>query len=435
MNRVLVRVSMVTTALAGSVVAPTLISTVGAETAPAENAVLAWNEIATNSIVVTAEQPPHASTISFAMVQGAVYDAVNAIDGGFASYLDTPTADSSLSLEAAAATAAFGVLSGLFPDQRADLQVAYGESLATVDDGQAETGGIEVGEAAAAAMLAARADDGRGGEFAFTPGEAPGEWRLAPPANLEDPAAWVAIVEPFVVADVAELRTAGPLALTSAEYAAEFDEVKELGSLSSTTRTADQTEAAIFWQGHGVAMWNGLVRQLAASDQLDVAASARLLAMTNLAAADGAIGCWNDKAHWNLWRPITAIREAADDGNPATEPDAEWLPLFDPSTPVQAGTPLTTPGFPDHPSGHGCISGAFVGVLQDFFGSDEVEVSFTSPRTGTTRSFDRLSAVLDEIIEARIWAGIHFRTADVQGAALGDEVADYLGANYFQPVG
>jgi hypothetical protein len=168
---------------------------------------------------------------------------------------------------------------------------------------------------------------------------------------------------------------------------------------------------------------------------MDVADTARLLAMTNLAAADATIGCWNDKYHWNFWRPITAIREAADDGNPATEPDDGWLPLFDPSTPVEAGAPLVTPGFPDHPAGHGCFSGTYTRTLQNFFGTDEIEVTFASPRTGTSRTFDRLSAVLAEIIDARVWAGIHFRNAGEQGAGLGAEIADYLAAHLFQPAG
>ena len=159
--------------------------------------------------------------------------------------------------------------------------------------------------------------------------------------------------------------------------------------------------------------------------------------MTNLAAADGSIGCWNDKYYWNFWRPITAIREAASDGNPATEADPTWLPLFDPTIPV-SGPPLVTPGFPDHPSGHTCISGAFVHALQDFFGTDKIAFTAISnkccPAPCPPRSFDRFSEALKEIIDARVWSGIHFRTADVQGAVLGKKVAHYLGKHYFQPV-
>jgi hypothetical protein len=214
--------------------------------------------------------------------------------------------------------------------------------------------------------------------------------------------------------------------------------VKELGSLTSTRRTADQTAASIFWQDSGPAIWNRVFRELAASDTLDIVDSARMLAMTNLAGADGSIGCWNDKYYWNFWRPITAIREAAADRNPATEADPAWLPLFNPSVPV-SGAPLVTPGFPDHPSGHTCISGGYVHALQAFFGTDRIPFEAVSnkcsPAPCPKRSFDSFSEALEEIIDARVWSGIHFRTADVQGALLGKKVARYLQKNYLQPTG
>ena len=284
-------------------------------------------------------------------------------------------------------------------------------------------------------MLAARADDGRFDPFAVVEGTDPGEWRKTPPNFGGDPGAFVGNVDPFLVPSVEMLRTDGPNALTSAAYAEDFNEVKDLGSLTSTSRTADQTAAAIFWQDSGISIWNRVFRALAESEQLDGVESARLLAMTNLAGADGSIGCWNDKYYWNFWRPITAIREAASDGNPATEADPAWLPLFNPTIPV-SGPPLVTPGFPDHPSGHTCISGAFVHALQAFFGTDKI--AFTaisnkcSPAPCPPRSFDRFSEALKEIIGARVWSGIHFRTADVQGAVLGKKVAQYLGKHYFQ---
>ena len=173
-------------------------------------------------------------------------------------------------------------------------------------------------------------------------------------------------MKPFLVPNVEMLRTDGPDPVTSAAYAGDFNEVKELGSLTSTKRTADQTAAAVFWQDGTI--WNGVLRALTASEDLDIADSARLLAEANLAGADGSIGCWNDKAYWSFWRPITAIREAGSDGNPATEADSAWLPLFNPTIPV-SGAPLVTPGFPDHPSGHTCISGAITrdaeGLVRD----------------------------------------------------------------------
>jgi hypothetical protein len=410
-----------------------------------ENAATTWNRIASTAIMspppVGAGQPPHAALLSLAMVQAAVYDAIIAIDGSRQPYLAAPDAEPWYSKEAAVAAAAFRVLVSLFPAQESALRAEYDASLAAIADGPAESGGVAVGEAAAAAMLVARANDGRFSPFTPVEGSDPGEWRLAPPQGpagtvARDPAAWVGNVRPFLVPNVEMLRTEGPNVLTSAAYAEDFNEVKELGSLSSKRRTADQTAAVIFWQDSGPAIWNRVFRALAVSRELDVVDSARLYAMTNLAAADSVIGCWNDKWYWSFWRPITAIREAASDGNPATEADPAWVPLFDPTVTV-SGAPLVTPGFPDHPSGHTCHSGAIVHVLQRFFGTDKVAFTATSnkcsPAPCPARSFGRLFDALKEIIDARVWGGIHFRTADVQGAVLGMKVAQYLDKHYFQP--
>jgi hypothetical protein len=411
-----------------------------------ENAATTWNGIASTAIMapapVGAGQPPHVAVLSLAMVQGAVYDAVNAIDGTHQPYLIAPAAEQWYSKDAAVAAAAFHVLVRLFPTQESGLLTHYNASLATIPDGPAKSGGIGVGEATAAAMLAARANDGRFSPFTVVEGTDPGEWRLAPPQGpagivARDPAPWVGNVRPFLVPNIEMLRTDGPNALTSAAYADDYNEVKELGSLTSTRRTADQTAAAIFWQDSGAAIWNRIYRSLAASEDLDVVESARLYAMANLAAADGSIGCWNDKWYWSFWRPITAIREGASDGNPATEADSAWVPLFDPTVPV-SGPPLVTPGFPDHPAGHTCISGATVYALQAFFGTDKVAFTAVSnkcsPAPCPARSFDRFSRALKEIIDARVWGGIHFRTADVQGAVLGKKVAHYLEKNFVEPV-
>jgi hypothetical protein len=391
-----------------------------------------WNAIATTAIVTTAGQSPHASTPSFAMVQGAVYDAVNAIDRGHRPYIAAPPADRSDSKKAAAATAAFRVLAALFPSQLPTLQPLYEASLAAIPEGPSRDGGVAAGEAAAAAMLAARANDGRGGPFTFILGSEPGDWRPSPPGFGLDPAPWVGNVRPFLVPSTAMLLSDPPNPLTSDAYTEDFDEVKRLGSINSTARTGDQTEAAIFWQDHGPALWNRVFRALSASKELSIVDNARLFAMTNLAAADGAIGCWYSKYHWRFWRPMMAIREAGTDGNPATDADPTWTPLFDPATP-QFGSPLANPPFPDHPAGHGCVSGAIVHVLQNFFGTDKIGFSAVSNRTRTTRSFDRLSDALKEVIDARVWGGIHFRAADVQGAVLGKKVAHWLRTHYFQP--
>jgi hypothetical protein len=406
------------------------------------DAVTDWNLIASNAIVVTAGQPPPVSALSFAMVHGAVYDAVNAIDRGHQPYLVQPPSNPTDSKEAAAATAAFRVLvgfpdlPGLFPAQLSTLQPVYDAYIAGLPDNPpgSRAAGIAIGETTARAMLTARQNDGRFGPPPTLYPPAPGIWRPTPPNYANDPAPWVGNVRPFIVSSAEMLRTDGPNALTSVAYAEDFNEVKELGSLTSITRTADQTDAAIFWQDHAHALFNRIFRTLAANQGLDIADSARLFAMENLAAADAAIGCWNDKYYWQFWRPITAIREADTDGNPATQADPTWLPLFDPATPVCHPPLLVTPPFPDHPSGHACATGAFMHTLQNFFGTDKITFSALSNKSCTTRRFDRFSDVLKEVIDARVWGGIHFRTADTQGAVLGKKVAHYLKKHYFQPV-
>ena len=402
------------------------------------DAVTDWNLIASNSIVVTAAQPPPVSVLHFAMVHGAVYDAVNAIDRSHQPYLVQPPSNPTDSKEAATAAAAFGVLVGLFPDQVGTLQPLYDAYIAALPDDPpgSKAAGIAIGEATASAMLTARMNDGRFGPTPtpYPSPAPPGIWVPTPPSFATDPAAWVGNVLPFIVPNAEMLRTDGPNALTSAEYAEDFNEVKELGSLTSLTRTPDQTDAAIFWQDQAMALWNRIFRTLAADQNLNIVDSARLFAMENLAAADALIGCWNDKYYYWFWRPITAIREADTDGNPATEADPTWLPLFDPSTPVCNLPSLVTPPFPDHPSGHASATGAFVHTLRNFFGTDRIGFSAFSNKSCTTRSFERFSDALKEVIDARVWAGIHFRTADVQGSVLGKKVAQYLKKHYFQPV-
>ena len=406
------------------------------------DAVTDWNLIASTTIVVNGGQPPPVSALSFAMVQGAVYDAVNAIDSGHQPYLVQPPSNPTDSKEAATATAAFRVLvgfpdlPGLFPAQLPTLQPQYDAYIAGLPDDPpgSKAAGIAIGEATARAMLTARMNDGRFGPPPDLYPPEPGIWRPTPPNFANDPAPWVGNVLPFLIPSAEMLRTDGPNALTSADYAEDFNEVKELGSLTSITRTADQTDAAIFWQDHAIALYNRIFRTLVASQGLNIVNSARLFAMENLAAADAQIGCWNDKYYWQFWRPITAIREADTDGNPATQADPTWLPLFDPSTPVCHPPLLVTPPFPDHPSGHACATSAFVHTLKNFFGTDKIGFSAFSNKSCTTRTFDRFSHVLKEVIDARVWAGIHFRTADTQGAVLGKKVVHYMTGHYFQPV-
>jgi hypothetical protein len=407
-------------ATVGSIATPIAQRAVAAT--PPADVVVEWNANAQAAIVGTAGQGPTVAYLHFAMVQGAVYDAVNAIEGGHRPYLGAPAmADQGDSSAAAAAQAAHDVLVGIFPAQQATLDAKLATTLSGIPDGAAETGGVEVGAAAAAAMLLARTNDGRFTPFTVVEGFDPGEWRRTPPAFIFEPAPWVGNVKPFIVRDVTSLRSDGPQPLTGDAYAEDLNEVKALGSLTSSLRTSDQTDAALFWQANGAVLFNAIFRQIADTQDLDIAEAARMFAMTDMAGADGAIACWKDKYHYRFWRPITAIRLADTDGNPATEADPNWVPLF------------ATPPFPEHPSGHTCISGAVVRTLQDFFGTDKVSFSTFSTFSGTTREFDSFSQAIKEIIDARVWAGIHFRTADVQGAVMGKKISNYLEKHYFAP--
>jgi hypothetical protein len=308
---------------------------------------------------------------------GAVYDAVNAIaPKHHRPYLLERRFAATASKEAAVATAAYTVLANIvstvppsipFPSKESVLQSLashYASSLAPIPDSPFKAQGITAGEAAAEAMIAARKDDGRFGPSQWVPNSAPGHWQpLINPATgqpILDPTPWVGGVKPFLMQSSSQFRTAGPRSLTSPEYAKDFNEVKALGAANSLVRTPEQTYIARWWQSSSVASWNAVARDLVAREDIDVVDSTRLFAMGNLAAADAAINCWNDKYYWDFWRPWNAIPRAAEDGNAATEPDPTW-------------TALITAPYPEHPSGHLCLDGAHTRVLQMFFDTDAPE--------------------------------------------------------------
>ena len=384
--------------------------------------VLAWNQHAYNELIVGKGQPPPVVVMHLAMMHGAIYDAVNAIDGGFEPYLGAPDAESSYSEEAAAAAAGYQVLLNIVPDRAAQLASYYAASLEAIPDGPAEDGGVTVGNAAAATMIAERTGDGRFGNPSFTEGFAAGQWRALTPGLPGNNFRWVGDVDPFLVPDASQFATDGPLALASSDYAAEFDQVKALGRRDDSTRTADQTEQAVFWADHALAMWTRIFRQVSVSQELSTVDNARYFAMLYLTGSDAAIACFQDKERWGFWRPQTAIREAADDGNPATVADEQWTSL------------VGNPPYPDHPSGHNCVSGSFVRTLQDFFGTNRMSFSATHASLGITRDFTHFSQALVEIRLARVYGGLHFMTADAQGATLGRKVASWRQEHYFQPV-
>jgi hypothetical protein len=414
------------------------------------NEVTKWNDIAVTT--VNAQAPitsqAQAGAVFVAMVQGAVYGATNAVDRHGKPYLVNRSFPKA-SIDAAVAAAAFRVLNTLFPSSA--LQTAYGDSLAAIPAGAAKNQGIEVGRMAADEMLA-EGHDGRAGQFGCTfVTPSPGVWQPLPsPANPLvpncDPASWVANAKPFILNSPSQFRTPGPYALNSPQYAADYNEVKEIGSLTSATRTAAQTHAASFWQTNPAANYNGLARRLIDQFGLGVTDSARLFALLDLSAADAIINVWNDKYFYKFWRPITAIRQGDTDGNPDTIGDPTWTPLFSagfptspplPADPLPVGGiggPLGTPPYPDHPSGATAYASASMHAFATFFGSDVMSTGFflTSGRyPGEHREFTRFSDVTDEILEARIWAGIHFRNPDVQSRNLGAQVEQYVHETQF----
>jgi hypothetical protein len=408
------------------------------------DAVRVWNERA----AITLTNGPAAATpgvqftppvafIHLAIVQGAVYDAVNTIKGGHDPYLAGLKAPTSASKGAAASTAAHHVLIGLLDQApltatltagvktaiKARLDSEYASSLAEIPEGPAKAKGIEVGAAAAAAMLANRAGDGRFGAPGFpvpaSPG--PGEWR---PSPVNDPNAWVRNVRPFALPSPEYFHTSGPpLPLTGAQYATEFNEVKALGRATGSTRTAAQTSLAQWSAAHPVPMLYAAMRQVAASKGLTISEQARFHAMTSMSGADSLINCWAEKAHWSFWRPTTAIQLADTDGNGATEPDTAWTSL------------LPLPPYPDEPSGANCAYSGVMNSAKAFFGSDAAEFDIVSPGvgpgTGSTRHYSHFTDVIADMIEARILGGLHFRRADVNGALLGQSVADFVDRNFF----
>ncbi|HET9345120.1 MAG TPA: vanadium-dependent haloperoxidase [Candidatus Limnocylindrales bacterium] len=410
----------------------------GSSVAAAEpgDMVLEWN---TNAILTIGNAPaatpaglghvPPLAPIELAMVHGAIYDAVNAIDGSRDPYIDGLSAPASASKAAATARAARDVLLGLVASTPApvvtSIEAMYAASLARIPDaGEAE--GIAVGAAAATAMLANRVGDGRTGTHTFATGTDAGEWRVVPPGNT-NLFAYVAFVRPFTLKSYNQLVTEGPPALDSELYTAEFNEVKALGAQTGSSRTPEQTSLANFVIGNPFVFMNKGLRDLATARGLSTADQARLFVMTSMASADAFIACWYNKDKYLFWRPQTAIREAAEDGNPATVADPNWFSLF------------PTPGYPDEPSGYNCTTAATWHAAKAFFGTDRVSFSLTSPGTGApgaaqTRHYIRFTDVVDDTIDGRIYTGFHFRFADVHGAWIGKKSAQWGAKHFFGPV-
>jgi hypothetical protein len=384
-----------------------------ADTPAPPNSVTQWNLYAATATFGAGQGAFGVANV--AMVQGAVYDAVNAIDRRARPYLRAPHAKRWYSKDAAVAAAAHRVLVGsdkpvIGAAQLPTIEPLYQAALAAIPDGPAKQGGIRTGEAAAKTMIQARIGDGRFGAPGFDidrPLDA-GVWDGKP---VNDPGAWLRNVRPFMIPSGTMFRSRGPQPLASRRYAAEFNEVKEVGRLTSASRTDEQTTAAKFWgTSNAVGTWSALLRDIANREHLSTAGSARFYAMAYLTGADALIAAWVDKQHYLFWRPFQAIPRAAEDGNPDTVAEDPWAPL------------IPTPPYPDHPSGLSSVGGAYVATLQEFFGTDRVAFG-TTTTAGVTRGYVRLSQAIADIVDARVWSGIHFRTADDQGAKLGRQVA------------
>jgi len=380
-----------------------------------DNAVMEWNQIALNA-TVTAGQNPLTQSRSMTIVQVAVHDAVNTITGKHSTYLSDGAAPDGANAEAAAIAAAHRTLVTLFPAQASGLDAARAASLAARSLTEADPG-ITVGENAANAILATRANDGASAaQFPYTaPGAGiPGIWVPVGPAPAVLPG-WGSVTT-WVTESASQFLPDAPPSLDSGRYARDYNEIKEIGSLTSATRTADQTEIARFWLGTPSAIWNGVARRIIEARGLDLSDSARTLALMYLSASDAGIVCWNAKYIYNHWRPVTAIRNGDLDGNDATVADPTWTSLF------------PAPQHPEYISGHATNSGAMAATLAYLFGDNPgIAILATSPTNQTfPRQWSTFSEGVAEVVDARVFSGIHFRTSDQVGAREGGQVAQFV---------
>jgi hypothetical protein len=398
---------------------------VKSNTALQPDMVLEWNANAAGAIVGVAGLRPERGLIRLAMVHIAIYDAVNAIDGyPFQAYGVHPTVISPASVDAATATAAHDMLVALFPAQQADLDAKYAASLSTTPDGPAKTNGIAVGQQTAAGILALRFNDGRDATVAYSPGSGPGVWVPTPPGFLAAAAPEAAHVQPFALNTPSQFRSEPPPLLTSDTWARDYNEVKRLGVASGSTRTPEQTDIGRFWADQPILQWNRAWRNISIMQGLSLEENARFFAMLATATADAIIACWDSKFTYNFWRPVTAIRAGDTDGNAQTEPDVNWI------------AQVVTPNHPEYPAAHGCFSGSSTQTLKFFFGTDNLSFTIDSTVAGLTkpiRSYDSFSQALDEVRDARVYGGMHYRNSAQKGAILGQQVSRFVTAHFFRP--
>jgi hypothetical protein len=359
--------------------------------------------------------------LDIALVQAAVHDAVQAIEGRFESYyFEDATLRGTGSVNAAAAAAAYGVLVALY---QADDPCLAGVANPAVT--YAGDGGLVAGAAAAAAYAPLYRPTFALPTDPFLGGTEAGEWRPTAPAYAPGANTWMALTAPFVLNRASQFRTQAANPLPSNDYAREYEEVRRLGSKFNSERSAPQTEMANFWSINFIVQWYDTLRSIAAAHLTNTGDTARLLALAALASADSQIAVYDSKYHFNFWRPITAIREGDADGNPRTAGDPAWEPF------------VTTPPYPDQTSGANCLAASILTVAQRFFGTDEFEftVSTTAPAAvEKTRHYTRFSQAMDEMVEVRILQGIHFRSADEDGRRQGTNIGHWTYQRFLRPL-
>lgn len=392
-----------------------------------QDTVLDWNGHATTAIVQVSRHVPPQALLRLAMVHVAIYDAVNAIEGyPFTPYAVRPNVRLPASPEAAAATAAHDVLVSLLPGQQPTLDEAYAASIAMIAEGPAKTHGISVGQQVASAVLVLRANDGRDATVLYTPGSGPGVWIPTPPGFLPAQAPEMPFVRPWTLRSPSQFRAEPPPALTSNTWVRNYNEVKQLGPATGSTRTPEQTDLGRFVSDNPVLQWNRAWRGISIAQGLSLLDNARFFAMLTTASSDALIACWDSKFFYNFWRPVTAIRAGDIDGNPKTEPDSAWIGL------------VVTPNHPEYPAAHGCFSAASTETLKFFFGTDRLDFTMDSLVAGLTspvRFYGSFSQALSDILNARIYGGMHYRISTRVGAKMGRRVSHLVTRDFFRRSG
>jgi hypothetical protein len=384
-----------------------------------------WNATAVATIVTDAGKANAEAFLWYALEQAAVYNAVVGITRCYELYKWDEGGPKGASPEAAAAAAAHRLLLTYFPASQARLDADLAASLAQIPDGRAERQGVRYGERAAGRIIKLRTNDGRLADLIFDEPAAPGVWRPTPPGFLPFFDPWLSQVRPLLLKSPTQLRPGGPPALTSDRYEREFEEVRDYGVKTGSLRTPEQTETALFFSDIGVGPLQGSLRDLVTRRQLDISRAARLFAAVDLSLADAIIVSWDGKFRFGFWRPITAIQLADDDGNPETDAVPGWEPL------------VTTPPYPEYPSGLTPIVGALSAILSRLFDDGRIDLNITSVAAGLpgpplTRHYEFAADLDEDVIDARVWSGIHFRTADVVGIEMGKKVAKWALDHFFE---